>query len=94
MGQAAEVDGAAMDRNVAFYEEHFDEYAEAFPGKHLLIAEGSFKGAFDTREDAVTAGYRLEVQAVLIRKSGTRPEAGFLPTIFGSRALQLGYHGD
>lgn len=53
----------------------------------MLIAEGSFKGAFDTREDAVAAGHRLEVQAVLIRKSGTRPEPGFLPTILDGLAL-------
>lgn len=32
VGQAAEVDMAAMDRNVEFYEEHFEEYANEYVG--------------------------------------------------------------
>ena len=63
------------------YEEHFDEYREKYPGRHLLIAGKKLHGHYGTREEAVVAGYERGFEAMLIRESGTRTPVSFLPTI-------------
>lgn len=64
-----------------FYEQHFDEYAKRYPGQHLLICGRELIGAYPTRREAVSEGYRLGVSKMLVRESGTREKPVFIPTI-------------
>lgn len=66
-----------------FFEEHFDEYKEKYPGRHLLIVGRQLMGHYATREEGVAAGYEIEgIDAMLVQESGTRPPVMFLPTVF------------
>lgn len=66
-----------------FYEEHFEEFRLKYPGRHLLICGAKLCGDFATREEAVLAGYRLDAEEMLIRRSGTREKkrSSLLPMI-------------
>ena len=64
-----------------FYEERFDEYATEFPGRYVLICGRRLLGVFSTRREAIDEGHRLGVRKMLVRKSGTRPEPVFMPTL-------------
>ena len=70
-----------LEEEIEYYEQHFDEYREKHPGRHLLIAGKKLHGHYATREEAVVAGYEGAFEAMLIRESGTRPPVSFLPTI-------------
>lgn len=72
---------ALLDDELEYYEEHFDEYREKYPGRHLLIAGKKLHGHYATREEAVVAGYEGGFKAMLIRESGTRPPTSFLSPI-------------
>ncbi len=81
MPEAAE----ALTEEREFFEEHFDEYGEKYPGRHLLIVGRHLMGQYATREEAVGAGYEIGgIDAMLIQESGTRPPVMFLPTVFSS----------
>ena len=66
---------------LAFYEDHFDEYATRFPDQYVLICGQELIGVFPTRREAIDQGYRLGVSKMLVRESGTRPEPVFIPTL-------------
>lgn len=70
-----------LEEELEYYEQHFDEYREKYPGRHLLIAGRKLHGHYATREEAVVAGCEGGFEAMLIRESGTRPPVSFLPTI-------------
>ena len=81
MPEAAE----ALTEEREFFEEHFDEYREKYPGRHLLIVGRQLMGHYATREEAVAAGYEIEgIDAMLVQESGTRPPVRFLPTVLSS----------
>lgn len=67
-----------LEEEIEYYEQHFDEYREKYPGRHLLIAGRKLHGHYATREEAVVAGYEGGFEAMLIRESGTRPPVSFL----------------
>ena len=72
---------ALLEEELEYYEQHFDEYREKYPGRHLLIAGRKLHGHYATREEAVVAGYEGGFEAMLIRESGTRPPVSFLSPI-------------
>ena len=72
---------ALLAEALEHYEEHFDDYREKYPGRHLLIAGKKLHGHYGTREKAVVAGYEGGFEAMLIRESGTRPPVSFLPMV-------------
>lgn len=72
----------ALTEEREFFEEHFEEYKERYPGRHLLIVGRQLMGHYATREEAVAAGYEIEgIDAMLVQESGNRPPAMFLPTV-------------
>ena len=66
---------------LAFYEEHFDDYAARFPDQYVLICGQELIGVFPTRREAIDEGYRLGVRKMLVRECGTRPEPVFVPSL-------------
>ena len=80
MPEAAE----ALTEEREFLEEHFKEYEDKYPGRHLLIVGRQLMGHYATREEAVAAGYQIDgIDAMLVQESGTRLPAMFLPTVLG-----------
>ena len=72
----------ALTEEREFFEEHFEEYKERYPGRHLLIVGRQLMGHYATRQEAVAAGYEIEgIDAMLVQKSGDRPPVMFLPTV-------------
>ncbi len=81
MSEAAQ----ALAEEQEFFEEHFDEYKEKYPSRHLLIVGRQLMGHYATRKQAVVAGYEIDgIDAMLVQKSGTRPPVMFLPTVLSS----------
>ena len=70
-----------LEKELQLYEESFDEYREKYPGRHLLFCNGKFQGDYATREEAVTAGYRLAAKEMLVRESGQRTPTRIMPSL-------------
>lgn len=79
--QDAVPDSMILEKELQLYEESFDEYREKYPGRHLLFCNGKFQGDYATREEAVTAGYRLAAKEMLVRESGQRTPTRIMPSL-------------
>ena len=60
-----------LAEEIAFFDEHRDEYVRRYPGRHLLIHGRELLGHFEDRETAVASGYRrFGIGPFLVRQSG------------------------
>lgn len=47
-----------LDEEIKYFDEHWEEWEAAHPGKYVLIQGTTLHGFFDSRQEAVDEGYR------------------------------------
>lgn len=68
--------GRALAEEIAFYEEHFEEYRRKYAGRYLLIHGAELIGVYDDELEADYDGYRqvwrtgTEGRGYLVKKAG------------------------
>lgn len=70
------------DEEVAFYEEHFEEFKTKYVGRYLLIYKQELIGDFDSFDDAVEEGIRrYKSGPFLVRQAGEKTTKTSVPLI-------------
>ena len=70
-----------LAEEIAFYEEHFEEYRQKYAGLYLLIHGSSLIGAYEDETEACCEGYRQ------VWRTGTE-EHGYLVVKAGNPAVK------
>ena len=70
-----------LAEEIAFYEEHFEDYRQKYGGRYLLIHGSSLSGVYEDEVEACCDGYRQ------IWRTGTE-EHGYLVVKAGEPAVK------
>lgn len=60
-----------LDKEIAYYQAHLDQWLREYPGKYVSIKEEEVLGFFDSRDEALTAAIdRFGIGSYLVRQVG------------------------
>jgi hypothetical protein len=74
-----------LETELKYLQTHKEDLIKLYPGRYLVIKGEEVSGAYETREEAMTAAVEMHgLQNVLIRRAEDADEIVFIPAlIFG-----------